>query len=195
MSAPREDPWTRVRTVHDLPADEVISALQKEIRRGNLENAAAIAWEMIETSPELERKLWDRLLVISAEDVGLGEPLAPVVVDALARIRGRFAYGEGDGALMAIHAVRYLATRRKERGSDELFAWIRAAFEREGLRPSIPEYAVDMHTARGAAAGRGLRHFYEEGAQVAPVWEERDETYRDRLMRILSDAGEGSAAG
>ena len=29
------DPWKRDRTLHDLPADEVISALQKEIRRRN----------------------------------------------------------------------------------------------------------------------------------------------------------------
>ena len=32
MSEHPFDPWTRVRTVHDLAADEVISALQKEIQ-------------------------------------------------------------------------------------------------------------------------------------------------------------------
>ena len=32
------DPWVKTKTYHDLPAAEVISALQKEIRRGNTEN-------------------------------------------------------------------------------------------------------------------------------------------------------------
>lgn len=181
------DPWTRVRTRHDVPADELISALQKEIRRGNVENAAVIAYEMVSTSPELERKLWDRLMTISFEDVGLGEPNAPAVTDALERSTGRFAYGEGDRELAAIHAVRYLATRVKERGSDELLTWVRRGVEEGSVRPEIPDYAIDMHTARGAAQGRGPRHFYTDGARVAPEVEGRDTTYRDRLMADLGD--------
>ncbi|MFN2305195.1 MAG: hypothetical protein ACK2TV_15815, partial [Anaerolineales bacterium] len=59
------DPWQKVKTVHDLAADEVISALQKEIRRSHTENACQLAYELIQTSPDLEHKLWQRLLVIS----------------------------------------------------------------------------------------------------------------------------------
>ena len=62
-----QDPWTRVRTLHDFKADEVISSLQKEIRRGNTENAALLAAEMLLTSAELEAFLWFRLQVISVE--------------------------------------------------------------------------------------------------------------------------------
>jgi replication-associated recombination protein RarA len=64
------DPWVDVKTRHGLAADEVISALQKEIRRGQVENAALLAYEMVTTSPELEAFLWRRLLVISIEDPG-----------------------------------------------------------------------------------------------------------------------------
>ena len=67
------DPWTRVRTIHDLPADEVISCLQKSIRRGMVENACLVAYEMMHTSPELERYMWDRLSIISVEDIGFGD--------------------------------------------------------------------------------------------------------------------------
>lgn len=42
----QHDPWTQVKTRHDLAADQVISALQKEIRRGHTENAALLAYEM-----------------------------------------------------------------------------------------------------------------------------------------------------
>ena len=65
------------------PGDEVISALQKFIRRGETELAVRAAYELYLTGEELTAYLWRRLLVISAEDVGLGEPMAPVVVDAL----------------------------------------------------------------------------------------------------------------
>jgi replication-associated recombination protein RarA len=179
------DPWTQVKTIHGLPADEVISALQKETRRGNTENACLLAYEMVATSEELERKLWDRLCVIAVEDVGFGEPTAPLLVESLERMTQRYRYGEGDRALFAIHAVRYLCTRKKDRSSDEMLNWIKRTLEDEGARPNIPDYAVDMHTARGQAMGRDLNHFLSEGALVSPEWTERDRTYRERLLRQI----------
>lgn len=181
------DPWTRTRTLHDLAADEVISALQKEIRRGNVENAALLAYEMVATSPELENKLWDRLAVISVEDIGFGALDAPVLIHALGELSHRFDYGAGDRALFAIHAVRYLASRTKDRSSDEMLNWIKQGVAERGVRPVIPDYALDMHTARGSALGRGLRHFMEQGAQVEPELVGRETTYREQLMQILRD--------
>ena len=181
------DPWTQVRTLHDLAADEVISALQKEVRRGMQENAALLAYEMVATSPELERKLWDRLAVISIEDIGFGELNAPVFIHALEELSHHFEYGAGDRALFAIHAVRYLATRQKDRSSDEMLSWIKYVIEKEGVRPTIPDYALDMHTARGSSMGRGVKHFMEEGALVEPEWAERDTTYRRRLLQIVQE--------
>ncbi|MCC7163371.1 MAG: AAA family ATPase [Anaerolineae bacterium] len=187
MSESQFDPWTQVRTRHDLPADEVISALQKEVRRGHAENAAMIAYEMVSTSPELERKLWDRLAVISVEDIGFGQVNAPVLVHALEKLSHHFDYGAGDRALFAIHAVRYLAMQRKDRSSDEMLNWIKSAIENQGVRPEIPDYALDMHTARGQALGRGFKHFMEQGALVEPEWSERDTTYHQRLMQMLKE--------
>lgn len=187
MVKPTGDPWALQRTRHDMPADEVISALQKEIRRGHEENAAMLAYEMVVTSPELERKLWDRLAVISVEDIGLGEPNAPVLIHALAELSQRFEHGEGDRQLFAIHAARYLATRKKDRSSDEMLNWFKHTIENEGARPTIPDYALDMHTARGTALGRGLRHFMEQGAQVAPELESRDRSYREKFMQTIKD--------
>jgi len=184
------DPWTRVRTRHDLPADEVISALQKEIRRGNVENAALLAYEMLTTSAELEAKLWSRLQVIAVEDVGPGDWQAPVLINALSQMSERFER-EGlppDRGLFAIHAVRYLATRPKDRSSDEMYNWIRHAVEDDDLRPTIPDYALDVHTERGKEMGRGRRHFYEEAAQVIPESEGRETAYRQRLLDMLKES-------
>ena len=40
------DPWARITTRNGLAADEVISALQKSIRRGWTEKACEFAYEM-----------------------------------------------------------------------------------------------------------------------------------------------------
>ena len=179
------DPWVKVKTTHDFAADEVISALQKEIRRGHAENAALLAYEMYITSAELENYLWKRLLVISVEDIGFGRPDAPVIVHHLYQMHQVYQRGEGDRLLFAIHAVRLLCASPKDRSTDEMVNWIKHAVEQSSLRPEIPDYAIDMHTARGQAMGRGARHFWEEGAQLSPEWTERDRTYRERVLAIL----------
>ena len=90
------DPWVNVVTRHGFAADEVISALQKEIRRGNCENAVLLAYEMLTSSPALEEMLWLRLQVISVEDIGWGDLQAPVLINALYDLHG--FQKERDGA-------------------------------------------------------------------------------------------------
>ena len=183
-----DDPWIHVRTVHDLPADEVISALQKSIRRSALENATMLAYEMYQTSAELEEYLWQRLQVISVEDVGSGSFLEPVVVDTLYRMHQRVERPSGDRFLFAVHALRCLVGAAKDRMTDELANWVAMTVDREGTRPDIPDVALDMHTARGRSRGRDLRHFLEEAAVVENEKLDRDQTYRRRLLAAL-DAG------
>jgi replication-associated recombination protein RarA len=189
MPTEHHDPWTHVKTHHGLPADQVISALQKEIRRGNTENAVLLAYEMAVTSPELEDYLWQRLMVISVEDIGFGEPITPVVLNALYQMVGTFDRSVAERKLFAVHAVRYLCGCRKDRSSDEMLNWVIHVVTRGEAKPIIPDCALDMHTAQGRAKGRGKRHFYEEGAKLFPELPGRDETYRQRLMEML-DKGE-----
>jgi len=184
-----KDPWTRVKTAHDFNADEVVSALQKSIRRGMLENALLLAYEMYVTSAELEEHLWARLSVISVEDVGSGNFFEPVIVDALYRMHKRFPRGAGDRFLFAAHAVRLLATSMKDRTTDEMANWAILATNLRGERPEIPDVAYDMHTRRGQEMGRGLEHFLKEGARVENERPGRDTTYRKRLLAAI-EAGE-----
>ncbi|HLV37027.1 MAG TPA: hypothetical protein VKY59_18020 [Spirillospora sp.] len=188
MSLPyQQDPWTRVRTLHDFPADEVISALQKEIRRGHTENAALLAYEMLITSPELEAYLWHRLQVISVEDIGYGNLQAPVLIETLYQMHQRIPRPRGDRYLFAIHAVRVLCQSQKERGSDELLNWVAQAVDKQGILPEIPDYALDMHTRRGQEMGRDYAHFLKEASKVAPEVPDRDTTYLDRLLAALNE--------
>ena len=185
MSTAKRDPWVDVQTYHGLPADQVISALQKEIRRGHTENAVLLAYEMCVTSPALEDYLWQRLRVISVEDIGFGEPNAPVLLNALSQMVTRFDRGVGERTLFAVHAVRYLCQCQKDRSSDEMINWVKHAVASSEARPKIPDYALDLHTAQGQAQGRGLRHFFEEGARLHPELPDRDLTYRQRVMDLL----------
>ena len=117
------DPWQRTTTEHGFFADEVISALQKSIRRALLENAVLLGWEMYLTSEELEEKLWSRLCVIAVEDIGLGNPQAPVLVETLYQQHQRYPRPGGERFLFAAHAIRVLATSAKDRASDDLVSW------------------------------------------------------------------------
>jgi replication-associated recombination protein RarA len=182
------DPWQRTTTANGFPADEVISALQKSIRRGLVENALLLGWEMYLTSPELEEKLWARLMVISVEDVGYGNLDAPVLVDTLYRMHERFARPEHDRFLFAAHAIRVLASGKKDRTTDDMVNWARHAMAFGERMPEIPDFAVDMHTGRGEAMGRDYRFFMEEASKVIPEIVDKDQTYRNWIIAAL-DAG------
>ncbi|MEN9936713.1 MAG: hypothetical protein RLZZ387_3292 [Chloroflexota bacterium] len=194
MAPSQRDRWVDVRTIHGLAADQVISALQKEIRRGNTENAVLLAYEMVCTSPALEDYLWQRLLVIAVEDIGFGEPQAPALLHAMHQTLQTFDRALGERKLFAVHAVRYLCGCPKDRSSDEMVNWVIDGVARGALRPSIPDYAIDMHTAAGQTCGRGKRHFWTEGTVLSPEMAGRDTTYRDRVLALL-DADAPETAG
>lgn len=183
------DPWIDVKTYHGFPADQIISALQKEIRRGHEENAVLLAYEMILTSPALEDYLWYRLKVISVEDVGFGDVNAPVLVQSLYQMTSSFDRSVGERKLFAVHAVRYLCRCLKDRSSDEMVNWVIHASEQGKAIPVIPEYALDMHTAEGKKKGRGRKHFFSEASKISPELPNREKTYLNRILEML-DRGE-----
>lgn len=180
------DPWQKCQTRSGLAADLVISALQKEIRRNHPENAATLAYEMLITSEDMEEYLWFRLKTISVEDVGFGNPMAPVLIGVMDQMRKTFKQS-GDRGLLAIHAVRYLCQCQKDRSSDEMYNWIIKEYKSGNLKPQIPDYAVDKHTLQGQLEGKDEDYFYSTGSQVSPEWEGRDRTYRERILKILEE--------
>lgn len=183
MSNRPRDPWADVKTINGLAADEVISTLQKSIRRGMMENALLVAQEMSATSPEMEEFLWARLTVIAVEDVGLGSRDMPLLVEALYQQHLRFPYGAHDRFLFAAHAIRILATSQKDRTSDELTNWTKGA-AKAGQLPDVPDFAIDMHTRRGQSLGRDDIHFLTEASRVENEIPNRDRTYLDRVINM-----------
>ena len=167
------DPWARITSRNGFSGDDLISMLQKSIRRGNAENAIRAAYEMYITSPQFEDKLWRRLMAISVEDIGFGDVNACVYVKTLNDIRKEFLYADGDRSLFFVQALRYLCKCKKERSSDHIKNYIMEEFA-HGKTFEVPEYAYDMHTAKGREMGRDVVHFLDEASKVSPEVENEE---------------------
>lgn len=185
MAKTMYDPWSKITTRNGYAGDEVISALQKSIRRGLEEQACMFAYEMYISSPQLEEKLWRRLLTISVEDIGMGDPNAAILVNSLYQMSREFDYSDGDRPMYFIHAIRYLCQCEKDRSSDLLKNICIKSFAM-GRFPEIPDYALDKHTQRGQAMGRDSFHFLNEASRVIPQAKINND-YKERYSKILEE--------
>ncbi len=167
------DPWASVTTRNGISGDEIISMLQKSIRRGLEHNALAAAYEMYITSPQFEDKMWRRLLSISVEDIGFGDVHAPELIYTLNNMRKEFLYNDGDRPMFFVHAIRYLCRQKKERSSDNVKNMLIKDFA-HGRGAEVPDYAYDVHTKKGREMGRGELHFLTEASRVIPQLEGED---------------------
>jgi replication-associated recombination protein RarA len=177
------DPFAERTTLHGLPSDEVRSALHKHCRQGRVEQAIRAVIELVRTDEAHELMAWSRLRIIAAEDVGLAEPMAPVVVAALHESSAMFPAGSYERHELAAQAAAYLATTPKDPTASEILQIVLG----EDRVPDIPESAVDVHTRRGQEAGRTMRDWWESGAVVAPEVEGRDTSWRDRVTELYGD--------
>ena len=177
------DPWGNITTRNGIAGDLVISALQKSIRRGLVEEAVTFAYEMYITSEQFEDKLWRRLQAISVEDVGFGDVSAPILINTLNQMRQNFPYTDGDRPIFFVHAIRFLAAAPKDRTTDNLKNIVKTEFA-HGRKPEIPDFAYDMHTSAGRAMGRDFKHFLAEGAKVENELDV-EENFKARLLDLL----------
>jgi replication-associated recombination protein RarA len=179
------DPWTYVTSAHGIPVDELVSALQKSIRRGMLDNALLVAREMYESSEAVEEHMWMRLSVISCEDTGDGSFTEPVLINSLYEMHKRLDRSFGDRWLFAVHAVRFLAGRTKDRTTDEL-ANLAVHRIRSGQLPEIPDWVLDMHTKRGQELGRDVEDFWTTYSHIENEKPGRDHQYLDEIRELLA---------
>jgi hypothetical protein len=187
-----EDPYSQIVSPHGIPVDDLVSVLQKEIRRGRIDNAVLAAYEMFMTSPDVAQHLWRRLRLIAVEDVGIGLPIGPVLIDVLHR---NFNATPGGDWMMACHAVRLLASASKDRTSSEHADWVATKVALGEALVEVPDYARCVHTRAGQGLGRGLTQWWDNGAQVRDELLSADHRYRDELIEIhrRDEADNGTA--
>ncbi|MGC5246368.1 hypothetical protein ACPXB3_05525 [Gordonia sp. DT219] len=181
------DTWSDVKSRNGIPGDELVSMLQKSIRRGIESDALDAAYEMYHTSLQFEEKLWRRLMVISVEDIGFGDVQAAQLVHTYAQIRLHFPYGDGDRAIFFVQAIRYLCRCTKERSSDCIKSILMTEFA-AGRKPVVPDYAKDKHTRSGQAAGMNIIDFLEDGSRVSPQLEPDVYGYEEARQKLLEYA-------
>ena len=175
--------WSETKTKNGFSSDEIISSVQKSIRRNMVEEACQHAYELYISGPIFLDKLWRRLLTISVEDIGFGNLNASVIINSLNEMRKNFPYDDGDQPIYFIHAIRILCSSEKDRSSD----YLKNIIIKEatmGKLPKIMDVAIDKHTKRGQEMGRGSLHFFEEATKVIPQLEV-DNNYRERYGEIL----------
>jgi replication-associated recombination protein RarA len=173
----------KVTTVNGHLLPEVVSALQKCIRRGLVDDALYWAVDMYLTG--YDEYCWKRLRIMASEDVGPAEPDLPATVEALYRtyadLKKKKDEAHAPQRLQLVHAVILLATARKNRIVDH--ALIHHFENHAKLKREIPDYALDKHTAAGRRLGRGAEHFFAEGIKLAN--ESGDDPYRELARQSL----------
>jgi replication-associated recombination protein RarA len=164
----------QLKTLGGYCNSECSSAMQKSIRRGMEEQALFWATEL--DLAGYGAYVWKRLRIIASEDIGLADPSVCVQVRALYDnwVEQRKKYKEDRSLaerLFLIQAILICVRAKKSRMVDSALIVMY-----EGVRPKmkVPDFALDMHTIRGRRMGRGVDHFFDQGAQLAP-----EATFRD----------------
>lgn len=164
-------------TIRGYTLGDVISALQKTIRRGDARLAGYFAMELFES--RFEAYAWRRLLTISAEDChGCITQEIKALYDSAEVVRK--ARKKPERIFLAKAAVLLAAAKKcrdadhmsclmydQRRPTDAEVAAAIAAVRAE--RPAIPEYAYDCHTNEGRRRGKTRADFFvDEHDALAP---------------------------
>lgn len=168
-----------------LLLSDVVSALQKMIRRGKEYEAIYFGYCMHISG--FGRYLWRRICVVQNEDVGLGNPMAPVVVNSLRQMWESNIKSVKEPRLedflFPLQAILFLCRAPKLREGDTLANIVQEDFK-AGLEIPIPEVALDPHTAKGKVKwGRWNEGTPEENRKRVQMW-------FDEWSKVIPKVGE-----
>lgn len=175
------------RTQRGYDIYELASALQKDIRREHEDRAMFWAVELESFN---DKMLWNRLRIIASEDASIANPTLPLLIDVLEKQYCAFKKRPKDTAhrLFLAHAILLLCRSEKSRIANNLVLYIYGEIKFNNRKIPIPDYALDMHTAKGKAKGRGMKHFLEEGSKLRNVTIK--DPYKKKAEEILLKHGE-----
>jgi replication-associated recombination protein RarA len=163
---------------------KIVSALQKRIRRGLVDDSLYWAVDMYLTG--YDEYCWKRLRIMASEDVGPAEPNLPATIEALYHtytdLKKKKDEAHAPQRLQLVHTVILLATARKKRVVDH--ALIHHFGNHATLKRDIPDCALDKHAAAGKRLGRGAEHFFAEGIKLENA--SGDDPYRELARQTLT---------
>ncbi|HOZ82652.1 MAG TPA: hypothetical protein PLJ18_11795 [Niabella sp.] len=171
-------------TVQGYGFFECSSAFQKSIRRGDETNALYFAVELFNSG--YDEYVWKRMKVITSEDIGLAEPNAPAIIQSLYEMYNDAKAKKHEKMpqrLHYVHAIMYLCRCKKSR----LIDWTMIALWREHKleKREVPDFAFDMHNAKGKQKGRGIDHFYNDGTELTNhVPQDGEEEWKQKAWKL-----------
>lgn len=179
---------SEMRTKNGFELDQVVSALQKSVRRGLEEESMFWSLELAESG--FGKYLWKRLMVISAEDVGIGDPMAFVLT-----VAGWVATKESTSSFTKPPGMRteflgpivlYLCRAQKCREGDDL-NWLVSEKRRRGWKVPVPDFSLDDHTVAGRKMGRGRAFWFAEASKLSnPVVIEGNK-YAEKVRELFGN--------
>lgn len=177
---------SEIKTKGGYALDEVVSALQKSIRRG--EEEAAMFWSLELVDSGYGKYLWKRLMIIAAEDIGIAEPsvLSFVVNGWLATKETTESFSKPRGMKTEFigPVILVMCRAQKCREGDD-FAWYIGERRERGWKLEIPDFAVDYHTDRGRKMGRGEAFWFSDASRLVNAIPEN--TYGTKVKKLLSE--------
>lgn len=166
--------------------DEVVSSLQKCIRRGMEEESMYWALEMIDSG--YGNWMWKRLVIMSFEDIGWKNPDVIALVIAGYQATKAFAKSmkEPDPTIVGPCVLAMCRAKNKSREGDDLAWWI-GEQRRRGLKLNVPDFAKDEHTGSGRRMGRKTDFWFEEASKLISDGEEVPWNKYAKLVKEMLD--------
>lgn len=160
---------SRVPTVEPLGVSPWIamSAMQKGIRRGEVDLATRAAVTLLRSDPA---RLWRRLAGTAVEDIGLADLQCVRLVMAATASKGfRNQFG-GDHRVAGLVVAR-MCKAKKCRAADDLFIAVSHHHELEAVRADLAGHDLPQHLShireRGALLGASLNVLHASGVRWA----------------------------
>lgn len=149
--------------INMTPVYETMSALQKAIRRNQMEEAYFHALKLESFNPKM---LWNRLQVIVSEDIGRAKPYLAATFEAVRNWYFRDREAGKNGAIYLSHIISEMASGPKCRDADNLCSAVMFKQYYEDYDIPIPDEAFDLHTLRGKQMGRGIEFWWDEACKL-----------------------------
>lgn len=165
---PKQDRFTPT-TENGYALNEVISAIQKAVRRGRCNEALFWTHELVKSkSRNYVAYFWRRMCLIASEECADKPEVAMVVgqLAANAYLSTKEWKGRCEG-IMEAQAVLFACRARKSREAVDAMTVINRAKVELGLRIAVPDAALDLHTRQGREMGKDLNDFRDNGRLCA----------------------------
>jgi hypothetical protein len=171
-----------LHTVHGYRLDEVISDLQKSIRRGREKEAAFLVRELVDSG--YVKYLWRRLMIIASEECSNDVQLCAAVGQLAKNAELASQNFTKHSDIIEMQAVIALCRAPKSREACDALVALHYMMKR-GFRIKLHPSSADKHTKRGRAMGKTVKDFRFEGRYVAGVLDpERDPRTRNDWEEI-----------